>query len=108
MDELKKELVLFAAFFIFFAIAATPFLNGGDALIYLSGAKGIFEGKGYVEFKNNLAEVTVEFLKPFQARRAEFANDMPGVIKILDSSEEKCRILAQQTLDEVKSKMGLS
>lgn len=66
-----------------------------------------YDGKSYVDFKNDLAEVVVNFLKPFRERRKEFENDPKKVIKILESSEEKARQLAQHTLDEVKLKMGL-
>ena len=66
-----------------------------------------YEGKGYVEFKNDLAEVTVGFLKPFQDKRKEFEKDSEHVIQILERSEERARKLAQKTLDEVKEKMGL-
>lgn len=66
-----------------------------------------YDGKGYVEFKNDLAEVTVSFLKPFQEKRKEFEKDSKHVIQILERSEERCKKLAQETLDEVKEKMGL-
>ena len=66
-----------------------------------------YGGKGYVEFKNDLAEVVVEFLKPFQDKRRELEKDPKHVIQILERSEEEARKLAQKTLDEVKQLMGL-
>jgi tryptophanyl-tRNA synthetase len=66
-----------------------------------------YEGKGYVEFKNNLAEVAVEFLKPFQEKRKELEKDMKHVESILEKSEEKARSIAEKTIQEVKEKMGL-
>ncbi len=66
-----------------------------------------YEGKGYVEFKSDLAEVAVNFLKPFQEKRKEFEKDSKHVFQILERSEERARKLAQQTLDGVKEKMGL-
>src|SRR3989338_9116039 len=66
-----------------------------------------YSGKSYVDLKNDLAEVAVEFLKPFQDKRKEFEKDSKHVIKILEHSEEIARKLAQKTLDEVKEKMGL-
>ena len=66
-----------------------------------------YSGKSYVDLKNDLAEVVVEFLKPFQDKRKEFEKDSKHVIKILEHSEEIARKLAQKTLDEVKEKMGL-
>ncbi len=66
-----------------------------------------YHGKNYSEFKSDLAEVVVNFLKPFQDKRKEFENDPKHVLQILERSEERCRKLAQETLDEVKQKMGL-
>lgn len=66
-----------------------------------------YEGKTYVDFKNDLAEVVVEFLKPFQTRRKEFEDDPKMVLNILEKSEEEARSLADKTLNEVKEKMGL-
>ena len=66
-----------------------------------------YSGKSYVDLKNDLAEVVVEFLKPLQDKRKEFEKDSKHVIKILEHSEEIARKLAQKTLDEVKEKMGL-
>lgn len=63
--------------------------------------------KSYADFKNGLAEVVVEFLKPFQAKRKEFEKNMEQVETILESSEEKARELAAKTMKEVKEKMGL-
>ena len=66
-----------------------------------------YEGKSYVDLKNDLAEVVVEFLKPFQARRKEFEDDPKMVLDILEKSEKEARSLADKTLNEVKEKMGL-
>lgn len=66
-----------------------------------------YENNNYSEFKADLAEVVVEFLKPFQEKRREFEKDSGHVIEILERSEERARKLAQKTLDEVKQKMGL-
>ncbi|MBI2068509.1 MAG: tryptophan--tRNA ligase [Candidatus Yanofskybacteria bacterium] len=66
-----------------------------------------YEGKSYVDFKNDLAEVVVEFLKPFQTKRKEFEDNPKMVLEILEKSEEEARELASKTLKEVKEKMGL-
>ncbi len=66
-----------------------------------------YEGKSYVEFKNDLAEVVVEFLKPFQERRQKLENDLSYVTSILIESENKAQEIAHKTLEEVKTKMGL-
>lgn len=64
-------------------------------------------GNSYVEFKNDLAKVIVNFLKPFQKKREELAQNMDQVMSILEKSEEKARNLASTTLLEIKEKMGL-
>ncbi|HUO75689.1 MAG TPA: tryptophan--tRNA ligase [Candidatus Paceibacterota bacterium] len=66
-----------------------------------------FDGVSYSEFKAAVAEIVVGALEPFQARRAKLAADPAEVLRILTASEEKARILAAETLDEVHSKMGL-
>ena len=67
----------------------------------------MYEGKSYAEFKSDLAEVVVSFLKPFQSRYAELKKNPDHVMSILIKSEEKARELASTTLDEVKKKIGL-
>ena len=66
-----------------------------------------YADKGYVEFKNDLAEVVVNFLKPFQEKRKELEDDPTYVEDTLTESEEKARVIASSTLSEVKQKMGL-
>ncbi len=66
-----------------------------------------YGGKNYSEFKNDLAEVVVNFLKPFQEKRKELESDLTYVEDVLMESEEKARIIASSTLTEVKQKMGL-
>ncbi len=66
-----------------------------------------YGGKNYSEFKSDLAEVVVNFLKPFQEKRKELEGDLTYVENLLTESEEKARIIANSTLTEVKQKMGL-
>ena len=66
-----------------------------------------YEGKTYVEFKNDMTEVIIEFLKPFQKKYDKFKNNLSEVEKILEDSEEKARKEAQKTLGEVKQKIGV-
>jgi tryptophanyl-tRNA synthetase len=66
-----------------------------------------YDGKSYVEFKNDLADVVVNFLRPFQQRRKELEDNLAYVEDILTESEENARVIADSTLSEVKQKMGL-
>ncbi len=63
-----------------------------------------FVGKGYADFKAELAEVIVRFLEPFQKRMAELSDEK--VLEILRAGAEKVRPLAKKKLDEVKKKVG--
>lgn len=64
-----------------------------------------FEGKGYGQFKGELAEATVEFLRPFQARVKDYDDD--ALSRILRTGAEKARSIAAATLSDVYAKMGL-
>ncbi len=64
-----------------------------------------FSGKGYGYFKSTLAEVVVEFLKPFQQRVKEF--DDAQLETILKSGAEKARIIASETLKVVYERTGI-
>lgn len=61
----------------------------------------------YSEMKNALAEIIYKELKPFQERRKEFENNPKLVDEILEQSITKCRVLAEETMQEVRQKMGL-
>ena len=65
-----------------------------------------FEGKGYGQFKSELAEVVIEFLKPFQERVNEF--DDSRLSAILKSGAEKAGSVAGVTLKTVYEKMGIA
>jgi tryptophanyl-tRNA synthetase len=65
-----------------------------------------FEGKGYGQFKSELAETVVEFLKPFQERYNSITEDELG--KLLQRGSEHARSVAIKTIDNVKPRMGLS
>jgi len=63
-----------------------------------------YEGKGYAEFKSDLADIVVEFLKPFQKKIAELSDEK--VLEILLEGAKKVRPIAKTKLDEVKKKIG--
>lgn len=90
-----------------------PAISNLLTIYYLLSGKEIkilekeYADKSYVDFKNDLAEVVVNFLKPFQEKRKEFENNSDKVLGVLTKSEEKARILASSTLQEVKERMGL-
>lgn len=65
-----------------------------------------FEGKGYGHFKTELAEATIEFLRPFQERVKQFDDDT--LKSILSSGAEKARSVAGETLKTVYEKTGIA
>ena len=65
-----------------------------------------FEGKGYGQFKGELAEAMIEFLRPFQERIREY--DDERLSAILRSGAEKARSIASETLRDVYTKVGIS
>ena len=66
----------------------------------------MYEGKGYGNFKKDLAEVVVAGLAPIQARYHALAGDPGEALAILQKGAEKAESLAQKTLSDVKEKIG--
>jgi tryptophanyl-tRNA synthetase len=65
-----------------------------------------FAGKGYAQLKGDLAEATIEFLRPFQQRVREISDEQ--LDEILDQGYEKARQIASSTLDRVFHLTGLA
>lgn len=61
----------------------------------------------YSDLKNDLADVIFKELQPFQERRKEFENNPQMVDEILEKSNVACRKEAEETMKEVRTKMGL-
>ena len=64
----------------------------------------LYVGKGYGDFKTELAEVINNFLTPFQEKLAAISDE--EALSILRAGAEKVRPLAKAKLDEVKKKVG--
>lgn len=63
-----------------------------------------YQGKGYADFKTDLAETVIKFLKPFQKKMGELSDEK--VLEILRVGAEKVRPIAKAKLLEVKEKIG--
>ena len=61
----------------------------------------------YSEFKNDLAEIIIESLKPFQAEYNKIYNDKAYLDKLLSDGKDKARYHANKTLSKVYRKIGL-
>ena len=64
-----------------------------------------FAGKGYAQLKNDLAEATVEFLRPFQERVRGISDE--ELSRILRDGADKARVIASETMRQVKERMGI-
>jgi tryptophanyl-tRNA synthetase len=65
-----------------------------------------FEGAGYGDFKQAVAEAVVELLAPVQERYAELRPDEAALEAILAAGAEKARALAAPVLADVRGRMG--
>jgi tryptophanyl-tRNA synthetase len=80
----------------------------------LAAARGIgpdevereFEGAGYGDFKQAVAEAVVELLAPVRERYAELRPDEAALEAVLAAGAEKARALAAPTLADVRERMG--
>ncbi|HRY82623.1 MAG TPA: tryptophan--tRNA ligase [Candidatus Moranbacteria bacterium] len=63
-----------------------------------------FQKKNYADFKADLAEVIIAFLKPLQEKMAKLTDEK--VLKILENGAKKVRPIATKKLQEVKEKIG--
>ncbi len=62
---------------------------------------------GCVPCKKKMAQVLVDFLTPFWERRRELEKDPDYVWDVLREGGKKARLVAQQTLEEVRAAMGI-
>jgi len=65
-----------------------------------------FAGKGYAQLKNDLADATVEFLRPIQQRVREISDE--ELDAILEQGREKASRIARPTLKQVYERTGLT
>ena len=66
-----------------------------------------YAGKGYGDFKKDLADVVVEFVTPFRDRTRELMDDQGHLDAILASGAERARGVARRTLADVYDRVGL-
>ncbi|ARQ06482.1 tryptophan--tRNA ligase [Macrococcoides canis] len=66
----------------------------------------MYEGKGYGDFKSDLADVMVEFITPFQEKYEYYMNS-DELDRILDEGAEKARKKSFKMLKKMENAMGL-
>lgn len=65
-----------------------------------------YEGKGYGDFKKDLAEIVVERLRPIQEHYYQL-QDSGDIMEILKTGADKARRVAEPIMEQVNEHMGL-
>jgi tryptophanyl-tRNA synthetase len=64
-------------------------------------------GMGYSEAKERLAELLIEYFKPYRQKRAELENNIDYVKKVLADGAKRARAVASETLAQARKAVGL-
>ncbi len=64
-------------------------------------------GMGYGEAKKRLAELLLEYFKPYRQKRTELDSDKSYVRQVLADGAARARAVAQKTLADVRNAVGL-
>ncbi|MGH8837188.1 MAG: tryptophan--tRNA ligase [Actinomycetes bacterium] len=72
----------------------------------LAELEASYAGHGYGDLKKDLADVVVEFVRPFQERAQGYLADQEGLDAILAAGAEKARLVAAETLATVYDRVG--
>ena len=67
----------------------------------------LYVGQGYGKFKKELGEAIVAFLDPIQERYTDLMEDHNELQSILAQGKEKAEAVANVTLNDVKTKLGV-
>jgi tryptophanyl-tRNA synthetase len=64
-------------------------------------------GMGYSEAKKRLAELLVDYFKPYRQKRMELENDIGRVKELLADGARRAKAVAAETLGQVRKAVGL-
>ena len=64
-------------------------------------------GLGYGQAKKRLAELMIDYFKPFRQKRTELENDMDYVKDVLANGAERAKAVAAETLEKARQAVGL-
>ncbi|MDA1038537.1 MAG: tryptophan--tRNA ligase [bacterium] len=67
-----------------------------------------FDGKGYKEFKESLAEALVNFIRPIREKQNKLLSDKAGLIKILEKGSHEARGVAEEKMMKVRKAIGIT
>lgn len=76
--------------------------------VSIEQAERDFDGKGYGDLKNGVADVVIDALSPLQAEYRRILADKAYLEKVLSGGAERAARIAQKTLDKVYRKVGLA
>jgi tryptophanyl-tRNA synthetase len=65
-----------------------------------------YDGRGYGDFKKDLADVVVEFVTPFRDRTLELLENRTELDAILRAGAERAEAVARKTLTDVYDRVG--
>jgi tryptophanyl-tRNA synthetase len=66
-----------------------------------------YTGKGYADFKKDLAEMIIDKLAPFQKKYNKLIDDRKYLLDITKEGDKVANLIAEKKLKEVKDKIGL-
>jgi tryptophanyl-tRNA synthetase len=66
-----------------------------------------YDGKGYSEFKRDLAELIIDHLRPVQHQYSAMRGDLTYIEGILAAGAERAATIAERTLHKVRQNIGL-
>ncbi len=64
-------------------------------------------GMGYGEAKKRLAELIIEYFRPYREKRAALEKDLDSVRNVLKKGAERARAIAARTLEQARQAVGL-
>ena len=64
-------------------------------------------GMGYGQAKKRLAELMIDYFKPYRQKRAELENNIDYVKEVLAGGAERAKAVARQTLEKARRAVGL-
>jgi tryptophanyl-tRNA synthetase len=72
----------------------------------ISELEAEYAGRGYADFKRDLADAVVAFLSPFRARYHELVANPDEVDRLLEIGAQKAQAVASKTLGDVYQRVG--
>jgi tryptophanyl-tRNA synthetase len=64
-------------------------------------------GTGYAEAKKRLAELIIDYFKPFRQKRSELENNIGYVKEMLSKGAQRAKAIAAETLAQARKAVGL-